>query len=166
MNEVTRTALNSPGVQKFYETRMVDGGFAPAPSANGQQGSGLITDLIGGLAGNIANVVNGATRLHASRKRKTGRAAGRKASMLARAAKIGSRVARGFARAGRNARRPKRGVRKAASMTGRGLRKKKKKQSATKKPCKRRAPSKRTSRKQKGKGGGRLSRSSGRKFTI
>ena len=75
MNKITRTALNSDAVQRFYQRKLTEKTFNLKKSASkdNQTGSGFLFDVIGGVAENVGKVISASRNLAASRKRKRNR---------------------------------------------------------------------------------------------
>ena len=71
MSAITKTTLNSPAVQKFYESQLTANSHGPRRTRGGiQEGAGLL-DLINGLATNVSRAVVAGRRLERARKTKT-----------------------------------------------------------------------------------------------
>ena len=71
MSTITKTALNSPAVQKFYENQLTAGAQGSKKMRGGnQEGAGLVTDLISGLVTNVSRAAVAGRRLARARKTK------------------------------------------------------------------------------------------------
>lgn len=67
MNTLTKTSLNTPAVEKHYESLLTES-TGHRKNLVKQKGSGLIMDLVGGVVGNVVKAVQAGRRLH-KRKR-------------------------------------------------------------------------------------------------
>ena len=67
MNTITKTALNTPAVEKHYESLLTES-LGHQKNLVKQRGSGLIMDLVGGVVGNVVKAVQAGRRLHKRRQ--------------------------------------------------------------------------------------------------
>lgn len=71
MTELTRTALNSDKVQKYYESKLYGQGaeMAAGKRTTSQKGGGLLLNAIGGLVGGVQNVITAQKRVNDIKRR-------------------------------------------------------------------------------------------------
>lgn len=137
MNTISQTSLNSSAVQKLYEEGLSRVAKHPH-SRSMQKGSGLITDVVSGLVGNVVKAVSAGQRLSAIKRKRAITARKRKNKQNVNMAGTGRRKKRSFGKRARVG--------------------KKRKTSKNKKPIKRRKFLKMSTRLQRGRGSRRTLR--------